>query len=71
MQRCLVTGGAGFIGSHLVDYLVAENRAVTILDDMSTGMRANLSEAQSRGDVRLVQRLGSRPSSDRGGSGGM
>jgi UDP-glucose 4-epimerase len=55
MNRCLVTGGAGFIGSHLVDHLVAENRAVTVLDDMSTGMRANLSEAQSRGDVRLVQ----------------
>lgn len=55
MRRCLVTGGAGFIGSHLVDRLVAENRAVTVLDDMSTGKRANLSEALSRGDVRIVQ----------------
>jgi UDP-glucose 4-epimerase len=55
MRRCLITGGAGFIGSHLVDRLVAENRAVTVLDDMSTGKRANLSEALSRGDVRIVQ----------------
>ena len=56
MSRCcLVTGGAGFIGSHLADHLVAENWAVTVLDDFSTGTRANLSEAQSRGDVRIAQ----------------
>jgi UDP-glucose 4-epimerase len=54
-RRCLVTGGAGFIGSHLVDHLVAENWAVTVLDDFSAGTRANLSEAQSRGDVRIAQ----------------
>jgi UDP-glucose 4-epimerase len=54
-RRCLVTGGAGFIGSHLADALVAENWAVTVLDDMSTGKRTNLSEAQSRGDVQIVQ----------------
>ena len=53
--RCLVTGGAGFIGSHLVDHLVAENRPVTVLDDFSAGTRANLSEAQGRGDVRIVR----------------
>ena len=34
-RRCLVTGGAGFIGSHLVDRLVAESWAVTVLDDFS------------------------------------
>ncbi|MBV8133197.1 MAG: NAD-dependent epimerase/dehydratase family protein [Alphaproteobacteria bacterium] len=55
MRRCLVTGGAGFIGSHLVDHLVAENWPVTVLDDLSTGKLGNLSEAQSRGNVRIVQ----------------
>jgi UDP-glucose 4-epimerase len=54
-RRCLVTGGAGFIGSHLVDRLVAESWGVTVLDDFSTGTRANLSEAQSRGDLRIVR----------------
>jgi UDP-glucose 4-epimerase len=53
-MRVLVTGGAGFVGSHLVDRLVAHGEAVTVLDDLSTGQRAFLSDAQARGDVRLV-----------------
>ncbi len=38
----LVTGGAGFIGSHLCDALVGDGHAVRVLDDLSTGVRANL-----------------------------
>ena len=42
MTRALVTGGAGFIGSHLVDLLLSNGKEVTVLDDLSTGRRANL-----------------------------
>ncbi|MFJ4193659.1 NAD-dependent epimerase/dehydratase family protein [Pseudomonas sp. NPDC089534] len=38
----LITGGAGFIGSHLVDALLAKGRSVRVLDDLSTGKRSNL-----------------------------
>jgi len=53
MRRALVTGGAGFIGSHLVDRLVADGFAVTVLDKLSTGHREQVSpEARfEEGDV--------------------
>ena len=43
----LVTGGSGFIGSHLVEYLLASDRSVVVVDDFSTGQRANLQEAEA------------------------
>ncbi len=47
MSRYLVTGGAGFIGSHLCQRLCAEGHAVRVLDNLSTGRRANLAEIPS------------------------
>ena len=44
MNRYLVTGGAGFIGSHVVDALVARGETVRVVDDLSTGKRENLAE---------------------------
>ena len=41
-MRVLVTGGAGFIGSHLTDALCAEGADVRVLDDLSTGHATNL-----------------------------
>ena len=41
-EKILVTGGAGFIGSHVVDTIVGAGHQVTIVDDLSTGKRANL-----------------------------
>lgn len=42
MARFVVTGGAGFIGSHLVDALISRGHAVRVVDDLSTGRRENL-----------------------------
>jgi len=47
--RCLVTGGAGFIGSTLVDRLVAEGNEVDVIDDLSSGRLANLAAARTSG----------------------
>jgi UDP-glucose 4-epimerase len=48
-MECVVTGGAGFIGSNLVDALVERGDRVTVIDDLSNGSRANLSGAVERG----------------------
>ncbi|MGZ8612297.1 MAG: SDR family NAD(P)-dependent oxidoreductase, partial [Actinomycetota bacterium] len=49
MTTYLVTGGAGFIGSHLCDRLLAEGHRVVAVDDLSSGRIANLSEARGYG----------------------
>ena len=52
-MRTLVTGGAGYIGSHLVDRLVHLNHEVTVIDDLSTGNLTNLQAVHS--DIRFVE----------------
>ena len=54
-MRYLETGGAGFIGSHLTELLVADGHDIVILDDLSTGLRENVAFLLDGGDVRLVE----------------
>ena len=64
-MRAFITGGAGFIGSHLADALIARGDSVTILDNMSTGSKKNIAHLEGRitvheGDIRdkdLVDKL--------------
>ena len=64
-MRVFITGGAGFIGSHLCDTLTTEGKEVTILDNLSTGSKKNISHLEGKikvfqGDIRdqkLVESL--------------
>jgi UDP-glucose 4-epimerase len=62
-MRALVTGGAGFIGSNLVDALIARGDDVVVLDDLSTGRESNLDDARRKGaelvraDIREADRV--------------
>jgi len=64
-MRAFITGGAGFIGSHLADALIARGDSVTILDNMSTGSKKNIAHLEGKvavfeGDIRdneLVDKL--------------
>lgn len=60
MSRVLVTGGAGFIGSHLVDRLVFDGHIVTVLDNLATGLEHNLDGVKDKirfvnGDIRHLE----------------
>jgi len=55
VDRVLVTGGAGFIGSHLVDGLMSEGFDVVVLDDLSSGRRENLSVHFGKSNFCLVE----------------
>ena len=54
-MHILITGGAGFIGSHLAERLVSDGHTVTALDDLSTGRLSNLAAVQNTNQVQFVQ----------------
>jgi len=55
MKHVLVTGGAGFIGSHLVERLLADGKHVVVVDDLSTGSRDNLCAVATQSNLRVIQ----------------
>jgi len=58
MTHALVVGGAGFVGSHLVERLLADGVAVDVVDDLSTGSLANLADARSMAGTLKIHHLG-------------
>jgi nucleoside-diphosphate-sugar epimerase len=54
-QHIVVTGGAGFIGSHLVERLLADGKSVVVIDDLSTGRLQNLQAVQGHSRLRVIQ----------------
>src|SRR5579864_8331827 len=54
VMRCLITGGAGFIGSHLAEALLEEMSVVTVLDDLSTGSIENIQRLRGSPEFHLV-----------------
>ncbi|MBP9144796.1 MAG: SDR family oxidoreductase [Thermoanaerobaculia bacterium] len=61
MKRALVTGGAGFLGSHLCERLLAEGMSVVAVDNLITGKRENVAHLLPRSDFELVQKDVSNP----------
>jgi UDP-glucose 4-epimerase len=54
IRHALITGGAGFIGSHLAERLLADGARVTLIDDLSTGTRANLAAVANHPRLRFI-----------------
>jgi nucleoside-diphosphate-sugar epimerase len=60
-KKVLVTGGAGFVGSHLVDRLIALGAEVVVVDNLITGKKENLTPALSSGKAQLIEADASKP----------
>lgn len=54
-KKCVVTGGAGFIGSHIVDRLLADGHSVTVIDNLSCGRLSNLEQHKGNPKLKFVQ----------------
>ena len=53
-MKILITGGAGFIGSHLADKLIAEGHEITVIDDLSTGQYSNIAHLEEHPSFHLI-----------------
>ncbi len=53
-MKILITGGAGFVGSHLADKLIGEGHEVTVIDDLSTGRYSNIEHLEENRNFRLI-----------------
>ena len=53
-MKILITGGAGFVGSHLADKLIGEGHEITVIDDLSTGRYSNIAHLEDGGRFRLI-----------------
>ncbi len=53
-MKILITGGAGFVGSHLADKLFNEGHEITIIDDLSTGRYSNVAHLEGEKKFRLI-----------------
>lgn len=53
-MKILITGGAGFVGSHLADKLIGEGHEITVIDDLSTGRYSNIAHLEDKSGFRLI-----------------
>lgn len=53
-MKVLITGGAGFVGSHLADKLINEGHEITVIDDLSTGRYSNVEHLEGKENFRLI-----------------
>nr|HQU93265.1 GDP-mannose 4,6-dehydratase [Pyrinomonadaceae bacterium] len=53
-MKILITGGAGFVGSHLADKFIAQGHEITVIDDLSTGRYANVEHLEGNPNFRLI-----------------